>query len=320
MLLAASAACLLHGADKPSRIPPLEQLIDPVRVSMYPRHVETWFEAQVALARRGISCGPIDGMGGPQSSAALRAFQIDEELPETGLLDTATRERLILLSPTVTELTLTREDLASLQPLSKTWLGKSQQTVLAYETALELVAERAHAHAGLIERLNPHIDWNAVTPSQRILIPDARRIAPKGRAGHIHIYLGQRILQVRDEAGALLAHFPVSIARSAEKRPEGELHVAVVIPNPDYTFDPAVFTESEEGRQLGRKLVIPPGPNNPVGVAWIGLNRPGYGIHGTPTPEHVGRTGSHGCFRLANWDALALLEYAQVGLQVIVDP
>jgi lipoprotein-anchoring transpeptidase ErfK/SrfK len=81
-----------------------------------------------------------------------------------------------------------------------------------------------------------------------------------------------------------------------------------------------VFPESEEARALGRKLMIPPGPNNPVGVAWIGLDRPGYGIHGTPNPEHVGRTESHGCLRLANWDARLLLDLAWVGLPVFVDP
>jgi lipoprotein-anchoring transpeptidase ErfK/SrfK len=94
----------------------------------------------------------------------------------------------------------------------------------------------------------------------------------------------------------------------------------VVVHDPNYTFDPAVFPESEEARNLGRKLIIPPGPNNPVGVAWIGLDRPGYGIHGTPNPEQVGRTESHGCFRLANWDARALLGLVRVGLPVVVEP
>ena len=81
-----------------------------------------------------------------------------------------------------------------------------------------------------------------------------------------------------------------------------------------------MFPESEEAQQLGRKLILPPGPNNPVGVAWIGLDRPGYGIHGTPKPEQVGRTESHGCLRLANWDAQTLLPLVWVGLTVVVDP
>jgi len=96
--------------------------------------------------------------------------------------------------------------------------------------------------------------------------------------------------------------------------------VTVVVSDPNYTFDPEVFPESAEARQLGRKLILPPGPNNPVGVAWIGLNLPGYGIHGTPDPEKVGRTESHGCFRLANWDAYTLLAHTWIGLAVSIEP
>jgi lipoprotein-anchoring transpeptidase ErfK/SrfK len=92
-----------------------------------------------------------------------------------------------------------------------------------------------------------------------------------------------------------------------------------VVKNPNYTFNPAVFPESEEGRKLGRRLVLPPGPNNPVGVAWIGLSRAGYGIHGTPLPEMVGRTESHGCFRLANWNADYLRRMAWVGMPIWVE-
>ena len=98
------------------------------------------------------------------------------------------------------------------------------------------------------------------------------------------------------------------------------LHIVVVAPQPNYTFDPAVFPESAEGRELGRKLILPPGPNNPVGVVWFGLDKSGYGIHGTPRPEDVGRTESHGCFRLANWNAEHLLKLAGVGTPVQVEP
>ncbi|MFD2257241.1 L,D-transpeptidase [Luteolibacter algae] len=48
---------------------------------------------------------------------------------------------------------------------------------------------------------------------------------------------------------------------------------------------------------------FPPARNNPVGVLWAGLNRPGIGIHGSPVPDTIGRAGSHGCIRLSNWDA-----------------
>ncbi len=100
----------------------------------------------------------------------------------------------------------------------------------------------------------------------------------------------------------------------------GELRVQNIALNPNYTFDPAVFPESEEAQELDRRLILPPGPRNPVGTAWIGLDRPGYGIHGTPAPEKVGRTESHGCFRLANWNAEYLAKLAWVGMPVNVEP
>jgi lipoprotein-anchoring transpeptidase ErfK/SrfK len=93
-----------------------------------------------------------------------------------------------------------------------------------------------------------------------------------------------------------------------------------VAPNPEYTFNPEIFPESTEARQINTKLILPPGPNNPVGTAWISLDLPGYGIHGTPAPEQVGRTESHGCFRLANWNAEHLLQLVWVGMPVYVEP
>jgi lipoprotein-anchoring transpeptidase ErfK/SrfK len=283
-----------------------------------PRPVKTWLEAQIELARRGFSCGPIDGVAGSQSVSALRAFQESSGLATTGELDPATCESLMLTEPACAPMSLTAEDLAALQPISPTWLGKSQQTALGYENAIELVAERTHAHPALIQQLNPTLDLSAITAGTIIAAPAVGRVALHGKAAMLHVSLDDHVLEARDDAGNLLAHFPVSIAHDVEKRPAGELHVTVLIRNPNYTFDPDVFPESEEARELGRKLIIPPGPNNPVGVVWIGLDRPGYGIHGTPFPEQVGRTESHGCFRLANWDALTLLDLAWVGLPVVV--
>lgn len=286
----------------------------------FPRPVTSWLEAQIALAREGISSGSIDGIPGAQSVAALKAWQEREDLHAYGALDEKTKELLLLKSPPLVWMILTQDDLAQLQPLGKTWLEKSAQTALAYETVLELVAERSHATPGLILRLNPKLDWKQVHPGTVVTVPSVALNAPLGTAAQLEISLSEHYLEARDATGRLLVHFPVSIARMAEKRPEGELKVTVVIPDPNYTFDPETFPESPEARQLGRKLIIPPGPNNPVGVAWIGLDRPGYGIHGTPLPEYIGRTESHGCFRLANWDARLILDLAWPGLRVVVEP
>jgi hypothetical protein len=132
--------------------------------------------------------------------------------------------------------------------------------------------------------------------------------------------LADKVLEAFDAETNLLVHFPCSIAQRVEKRPVGELHVAAIAPNPNYTFDPEVFPESPEAQQIKTKLIIPPGPNNPVGTVWISLDKPGYGIHGTPGPEQVGRTESHGCFRLANWNAERLLSLVWVGLPVYIEP
>ena len=278
------------------------------------------FEAQLALARLGISSGSLDGLIGPQTRAALRAFQQREHLPVTGELDPATKDRLLLAAPPYTNYTITTNDLARLQPLSPTWLGKSRQTALDYETILELVAEKAHAHPNLIRRLNPSVDWTNLLADTVLQVPDVAYTNSGAKAAFATISLSGKVLQAFDASTNLLAHFPCSIAQRVEKRPVGELHVVAIAPNPNYTFDPDVFPESAEARELKTKLVLPPGPNNPVGVAWISLDRPGYGIHGTPGPEQVGRTESHGCFRLANWNAEYFIKLAWIGMPIYIEP
>jgi lipoprotein-anchoring transpeptidase ErfK/SrfK len=310
-------ACLLArvAAQEPSE-PPAPAAAETAAL----RPVASALEAQVELHRRGFSCGAIDGVWGAQTRAALQAFQRSAELPATGELDATTRALLQLTAPALMEHTVTAEELAEIAPLPDTWLGKSEQPALAYASILELVAERARAAPNFLRRTNPAIEWDAVTAGTVLQVPAVERAVIGGgaRTGLV-IRLAAHELEVHDAHG-VVAHFPVSIARMAEKRPVGDLHVVVIIPNPNYTFDPAVFPESAEGQSLGRKLIIPPGPNNPVGRAWIGLDRPGYGIHGTPEPENVGRTESHGCFRLANWDAVTLLKLVTVGMTVSVEP
>lgn len=285
-----------------------------------PRPVGNVLEAQIALARRGFSPGPIDGVAGYQTRAALRAFQQQQGLPVTGALDAATRARLTLDRPPLTTRVITSNDLARLLPVSPTWLGKSRQARLDFASLLELVAEEHRAHPALVRRLNPGVDWDRAVPGLRVEVPAVSPPEINGRLAFLRIRLRDRVLTGHDAQTNLLFHFPCSIAARAEKRPVGRLTVVTAAEWPNYTFDPALFPESAEARALNRKLTLPPGPNNPVGVAWIGLDRPGYGIHGTPRPEDVGRTESHGCFRLANWDAALLLRLVWPGLPVYVEP
>lgn len=277
--------------------------------------------AQVALARRGFSSGSFDGVAGSQTRSALRAFQQQNHLPVTGTPNDATLALLATSEPLFAEYTVTAEDVASLQPLGTTWLSKSQQSSLAYETILELISERTHSNPKLMRWLNPQVDWTKVNAGTVLKTINAGPAAVETKAAFLRIHLSERKLHAYDSETNLIAHFPCSIAARVDKRPLGEvLHIAAVAPNPNYTFDPAVFPESAEAQQLGRKLILQPGPNNPVGTVWLSLDKPGYGIHGTPKPEDVGRTESHGCFRLANWNAEHLLRLVNVGTPVFVEP
>ncbi len=295
---------------------PVDAIVPDLKVDA--RRPTTWLLAQIALAAHGISAGPIDGVGGAQSILALRAFQTSVGLEPTGQLDRETVTALQLRAPAFSEFTVTAGQLARLHPVPKSWIGKSQVVALDFENLPELVGEMTHSHPELVRRLNPTVDWTQPKPGLRLTVPRTEYPLAR-RAALIRISLAGKWLRVFDEKGHLLAHFPCSIGARIEKRPVGTLAVAVAVKDPNYTFDPATFPESAEAQAIDRRLVLPPGPNNPVGVAWIGLNRSGYGIHGTPTPELVGRTESHGCFRLANWNAEYLRQMSWPGLPVRVE-
>jgi lipoprotein-anchoring transpeptidase ErfK/SrfK len=142
---------------------------------------------------------------------------------------------------------------------------------------------------------------------------------PKGPpASRVEIDTERFRLRVFDTNNVLMLSFPCSVARDRTRIPAGSLKMVVFAPNPDYTFNPANYPESARAREIGHSLLLPPGPNSPVGVYWIGLDRPGFGIHGTPHPESIGCMESHGCFRLMNRDILTLSRHVRTGTPVTV--
>lgn len=300
--------------------PPPEMVEEVEPVTFRPRPVIDLFEAQLQLDRLGFSAGPIDGVNGGQTKAALLAYQQSKRLPMTGTLDEATSENLILTRSALMNYTVTERDLETLVTTPSSWLGKSRLPRLGYQTLLETLSEQSHSNPKLIKRLNQNIDWSAVQAGQVIVLPDATRERPMKKGAFLRIRLSTRTLQVMDERAQILAHFPCSIARKVESRPEGELKIELLVEGPNYTFDPKRFPDTPEARSGSGKLILPPGPNNPVGAVWISLNLPGYGIHGTPEPEQVGRTESLGCFRLANWNAEYLLKMVSIGQSIHVVP
>jgi hypothetical protein len=196
--------------------------------SFIPRTAQNVFEGQLALARIGISPGTLDGVPGLKTRQALIAFQRKEDLSVSGDLDPSTRGLLLLAAPPFTNYTVTADDLSRLRPLGKSWLEKSRQDRLDYETVLELLAEKAQSHPHLIRQLNPSVNWTNVAAGTLVTIPNVENPTVREKAALARIHLEERTLQVFGESTNLLAHFPCSIASFAGKRPVGELHVAAV--------------------------------------------------------------------------------------------
>jgi lipoprotein-anchoring transpeptidase ErfK/SrfK len=285
-----------------------------------PAPVDVLFAIQTRLDRDHCSPGGIDGRWGPKSEKALAAWQQKHHRPATGQIDGSIIAALGSTNDTLATYAITAADHASLTPHPSSWLERSRMDRMGHVSIEELVAEKFHLYQAALRRLNPAAAWPNPPAGTVVNVPDvkSKRLPPLSK---IEIRLGQKTLRAYDANGKLVAHFPCSIAADKNKRPEGEtLRVVVWAENPDYTYDPDLFAADPESAAIGKRLRIPPGPNNPVGVAWIGLDRPGYGIHGTPAPEEISLTESHGCFRLANWDAKKLVHAVHKGLPVDILP
>ncbi len=270
---------------------------------------------QVLLDRQHLSCNCIDGVWGPRTEIALLTWQTLNGLPATGIPDSAVLEALGGGTNVLTRHTVSDADYANLGPFPADWEERAKLPALRYETLQEMLAERGHLSQRALQRLNPNVPWPNPPAGTEVILPDCTYAKPQ-RASSIRISLSRMEVTVYSAEGKLMALFPCSIARERNKRPDGALAVRVVAPNPNYTYDPQLF---EPGGEKTTKLIIPPGPNNPVGLAWIGLSLQGYGIHGTPIPENIGRAESKGCFRLANWNAVKLMQMVEIGMPVVIE-
>ena len=277
-------------------------------------------ELQIALAREGFSPGSIDGASGSQTKRALLAYQTAHDLPQTGSFDEATAQLLRIEDPVFTQRQLRLEDFTQVAPKPQSWRARGQLDNMRFNSTLEMLAEQAQTDPDLIASLNPAINWSQLSAGDSIRIPNVPPFRVQQAAAYIQITLSKRTLRIFSAEHRLLFHCPVSIARRVDKRPSGELRVKVRVNQPNYTFNPAILTGTAQREGITSKFIIQPGPNNPVGTAWVGLNLPSYGMHGTPEPEKVGRTESSGCFRLANWNAQTVLDAAHVNMPIYIEP
>jgi lipoprotein-anchoring transpeptidase ErfK/SrfK len=272
-------------------------------------------KAQVLLDRLAFSPGAIDGRAQENFAKALAAFQQARGLEPTGRLDQETWQQLVDNNsvPALVDYEISDDDVKGpFTPRIPTGMEEmSKLEHLDYTSPEELLAEKFHVAQSLLRELNRGrpLDRAGTT----IVVPNVRDARPDGAVARVEVDKANKAVRAFGEDGTLVAFYPATIGSQEKPAPSGTFRIRNVVRNPTYHYDPKFHFK---GVKAQHRFTIRPGPNNPVGVVWIDLSKPSYGIHGTPDPTKIGKTESHGCIRLTNWDALDLAARVHKGVQV----
>jgi len=308
LLMTGGAEAAQRGRQKPKpraakKPAPVEQPVDTQALA-----------TQVMLDRAGYSPGEIDARPGTSMERALAAFTHNGGNAQAPPQDA------------ITDYTITAQDAAGpfTPNLPHDMMALSKLESLGYTGLPEALGEKFHTSPALLKRLNPK---SAFAAGETIKVPNVSETVapvgpPPGRQNDpaspaittVTVRKSTSDLVVTDNSGKVLMYAPVTTGSEHDPLPIGEWKVNGVQRNPKFFYNPALFWDAEPGHA---KATIPAGPNNPVGVVWVDISRPHYGLHGTPEPSKIGKTESHGCVRLTNWDALKLATLVRPGTRVV---
>ncbi len=286
-------------------------------------------QLQIFLDQQLFGPGKIDGEPGEFLSKALLRYQRARGLPETGVLDA--NIPLDSVYPVYTHYTIQATDLDFIGPCPTKPEEQSKLKKLPYDSLLEFLTERYHSSPTFLQRINPTLNLYALKPGDDVRVPNVEpfkieELPKQGFLPPVEEYLprvikisrAEKMLELY-EGDALLASVPITpgkVGGGATDTPPGTWKIVGIATRPTFRWDKGVL---DHGKRTSVFYNLPPGPNNPVGVLWIGLNKPGIGIHGTNSPQTIGRAASHGCMRVANWDVVRLSKMITKGMQVVIE-
>jgi lipoprotein-anchoring transpeptidase ErfK/SrfK len=272
--------------------------------------------AQILLDRAHYSPGEIDGRFGGTMRGAVAAFNRARKTKGGNRVTAATWKALSAdTAPAIVSYTITAEDVAGpFTKIPEEMAEKAKLPSLGYESVAEGLGEKFHVSPNLLAALNPGKKFDRA--GTVIQVPNVVRAPIAKSAGMIvRVSRSAGALEAVDANGTVLARYPATTGSKHDPLPIGKWKINGVARNPTYNYNPELFWDAEP---TDKKAKLAAGPNSPVGTVWIDLSKPHYGIHGTPVPSTIGKTSSHGCIRLTNWDALELASLVKPGTAALL--